>query len=131
MTRWFIQQEEGFEDLGPYRPSELLDLVRKGEVTRESVLRKDDSAWFSASDVGGLFEAAMRPTIQYFCPQCENEVSEPPVVCNHCGREIREGITKITEHGIIDRADQSLTGQAGSSVKKWLRKKRKQKEDGG
>ncbi|MFK8114960.1 MAG: DUF4339 domain-containing protein [Rubripirellula sp.] len=125
MTKWFIQQKEGSEDLGPFKPAELLELVRRGQVVRETILRKDDSAWFTASEVGGLFEAAMRPTIQYFCPQCSREVSEPPVACHHCGREIREGITKITEHGIIDKSQQSMADQAGSSVKRWLSKKRK------
>mgnify|MGYP000293648354 CR=1 FL=1 len=43
------------EDVGPLRPSELLDKVRSGEVRPETMLRKDDSAYFQASDVGGLF----------------------------------------------------------------------------
>lgn len=128
MTSWFIQQKEGVQELGPFKPAELLEMVRKGEVVEDTILRKDDSAWFPASDVGGLFEAARRPTIQYFCPQCSTEVTEPPVVCFRCGREIREGITKITEHGIINRADQSATEQASSSVKRWLQRKRKKND---
>ena len=124
MTSWFIQQNEGVEDSGPFRPSELLEMVRNGEVTADTLLRKDDSRWFVASDVGGLFEAAMRPTIQHICPQCETEIPEPPVICQKCGREVREGITRITENSIVDRSEQSIAEQAGSSVKRWLRKKR-------
>ncbi|MAI69876.1 MAG: hypothetical protein CMM01_03070 [Rhodopirellula sp.] len=124
MTKWFVQQDESQEDLGPLRPSELLEMVRGGTVTSESMLRKDDSNWFSASNVGGLFEAAMRPTIRYFCPQCETEVTEPPVNCHVCGREIQQALTQITENTIVNPADQTAVGSAGNSVKNWLKKKR-------
>jgi hypothetical protein len=119
-----VQQDESQEDLGPLRPSELLEMVRGGKVTSESMLRKDDSNWFLASNVGGLFEAAMRPTIRYFCPQCETEVKEPPVNCHECGREIQQALTQITENAIVSQADQSVVGNAGSSVKNWLKKKK-------
>lgn len=126
MDQWFIQQDEGVEDLGPFRPSELLELVRNGEVIADTLIRKDDLAWFVASDVGGLFEAAMRPTIEYFCPECETEVSEPPVICHKCGREIQEAITKITENTILDPAEQALREQTGSRL---LHKKRVSEEE--
>jgi len=128
VTKWFVQQNESQEDLGPLRPGELLEMVRNGQVTSESMLRKDDSSWFAASDVGGLFEAAMRPTILYFCPQCEAEVTEPPVNCQKCGREIKKAITQITENTIISQADQTVIGNAGNSVKNWLKKKRLSKD---
>ena len=121
MTQWFVQQDSGRAELGPLRPSELLELVRSGDVTKESKVRKGDSTWCSAGEVGGLFEAALRPTIQYFCPQCETEVTEPPVTCMKCGREIRTGITKITEHAIVQRTDPASS--TAGSVKKWLHKK--------
>lgn len=129
MTNWFVQQDGTREDLGPLRPSELLEKVRRGEVTRTSRLRKDDSAWFSAAQVGGLFEAAMRPTIEYFCPHCQVEVSEPPSVCNRCGNDVHQAVTRITENGIVNSADQSVAGQAGQSVMNWLNKKRLGKDD--
>ncbi len=129
MTKWFIQRADSAEDLGPFRPSELLDLVRSGEVTSETMLRKDNSPWFAAADVGGLFEAAMRPTIRYFCPQCETEVSEPPVTCPKCDRDIRRAKTRITENTIISRHEQSVAEQAGSSVKKWLHRKKLSREN--
>ena len=124
MTRWFVQQDESQEDIGPLRPSELLEMVRCGKVTSDSMLRKDDSNWFTAATVGGLFEAAMRPTIRYFCPQCEIEVTEPPVTCPECGREINQALTQITENTIVNQADQTVVGNAGNSVKNWLKKKR-------
>lgn len=131
MTNWFIQQQNEPEDMGPLRPSELLLKVRNGEVTRETMVRKDDSPWFTAGEVGGLFEAAMRPTIEYFCPGCHHEVSEPPVTCPKCGEKVKRGITKITENSIVRRDDQSLTSQAGHSVRKWLQKKRISKDKDG
>lgn len=124
MTKWFIQRADSSEDLGPFRPSELLDLVRSGDVTSETKVRKDDSTWFAAADVGGLFEAAMRPTIRYFCPQCETEVTEPPVTCPKCDRDIRRAKTEITENTIVNRNERSVAEQAGNSVRNWLHRKK-------
>ena len=124
MTKWFVKRGEAKDDdLGPLRPSELLEMVRNGDVRPESMLRKDDSAYFQASDVGGLFEAAMRPTIQYFCPQCKAEIPEPPVTCPHCDFNVTRALTRITENTIASTDEQGLTEQAGNSVRRWLRKK--------
>jgi hypothetical protein len=110
VTQWFIQANDNDPELGPFRPNQLLDMVRDGEVTRHTKIRRDDeTAWFTASDVGGLFEAAMRPTIQYLCPVCETEVGDPPNVCHHCGHKIRQAVTRITENTIIHREDQPQT----------------------
>ena len=129
MTDWFIKRVDDPEGQGPLRPKDLLELVRQGKVVRETMIRKDDSPWFEAGKVGGLFEAAMRPTIEFFCPDCEREVTEPPVVCSYCGREIYKAITKITENSISLPGDTSITKQAGHSVRSWLKKKRLSKED--
>ncbi|TWU42867.1 DUF4339 domain-containing protein [Novipirellula artificiosorum] len=123
MAEWYIQQSDTVEDIGPLRPVELLKMVRSGDVTPETQIRKGDSAWFSASEVGGLFEAAMRPTIEYFCPQCERPVHEPPVVCAYCGREIHRALTKITENTIAGGAKRSKVDQPGKSVQQWLKSK--------
>lgn len=136
MTNWYVQQpnpefEEEF--IGPLRPSELLKMVRNGEVGPEHLLRKDDSAWFEAREVGGLFEAAMRPTIRYFCPECNTPLQEIPVTCPKCGTEVVKAREEITENTIISPHDQAIASQAGRSVQKWLqkkvRKKDKDKED--
>ncbi|TWT76698.1 hypothetical protein CA13_71950 [Planctomycetes bacterium CA13] len=124
MAEWYIQQSDAVEDIGPLRPSDLLKMVRGGEVTPETRIRKDDSAWFNASEVGGLFEAAMRPTIEYFCPQCERPVHEPPVVCPNCGREIHRALTKITENTIASGSKRAHHhDQPGKSVQNWLKSK--------
>ena len=124
MAQWYIRGESGREnDRGPLRPSELLKLVRDGKITPETKLRKDDSAYFAAAEVGGLFEAAMRPTIQYFCPQCRREVHEPPVTCPHCDFNVVRALTKITENTIASPERQAEEA-TGSSVKRWLSRKR-------
>ena len=122
MTKWFVQQDESQEDIGPLKPSELLEMVRSGKVTSDSMLRKDDSNWFVAGEVGGLFEAAMRPTIRYYCPQCEVEVTEPPVTCHECGREIIAALQRSPRTPVSVRPTRTCLG-AGSSVKNWLKKK--------
>ncbi len=124
MTDWYVQSKGSSQEIGPLRPSDLLAKVRAGEVTRQTMVRKNDSSWFLASEVGGLFEAAMRPTIEQFCPQCNSEVSDPPTVCHRCGTEVQRAVTRITENSILDRTEQSLSSQAGQSVMNWLRKKK-------
>jgi hypothetical protein len=126
VTQWFIRRD-GADDVGPLRPSELLNLVRSGEVRPETMLRKDDSAYFHASDVGGLFEAAMRPTIEYFCPQCKREITEPPVMCPYCDFNVVRALTRITENTIVNADDRRMSEQAGNSVKRWLLRKQASK----
>ncbi|MEM6689879.1 MAG: GYF domain-containing protein [Planctomycetota bacterium] len=126
MAEWFIQRKDEGAEEGPLRPSELLRLVREGEVTRTTKIRKGDSTWFEASEVGGLFEAALRPTIEYLCPGCEEEIPEPPTVCKHCGREVYNAITRITENTIAvkdDAKSNSVVSGAKRSVAQWLKRK--------
>ncbi|KAA1259976.1 hypothetical protein LF1_25140 [Rubripirellula obstinata] len=128
MAEWFIKRDEESGDLGPLRPPDLLKMVREGSVTRQTMIRKNDSAYFEAGQVGGLFEAAMRPTIEHFCPSCKHSVNEPPTVCAYCGQELYKAITKITEN-TISLPNEKLPSQAGRSVKNWLKKKRIVKDD--
>lgn len=123
MAVWFVQREDD-EDLGPLRPADLLSLVRDGSVTADSMLRKDDSAWFPASDVGGLFEAARRPTIEHFCPDCNVRVNQPPTTCPRCGKDLLKTKTRIIEHSFNDgNQGAGQPGQKSASAKKWLQKK--------
>lgn len=137
MTQWYVQKPSDDptqinEMIGPLKPAELLKLVRQGDVVPESLVRKDDSAWFEAREVGGLFEAAMRPTISYFCHQCEAPITEPPVECPKCGAAVQKEQARrlIKENSILRKEDQTLTGQASKSMQKWLRKKGRKKEGG-
>ena len=132
MAEWYVKLDETEteeEILGPLRPSELLKMVRSGQVVPETQIRKDDSAWFSAQQVGGLFEAAIRPTINYFCPQCDTKISEPPVVCPKCLRDVRKAREEITENTISSGENATVRTQAGRSVQNWLNKKVRKKDD--
>ncbi|NNE01293.1 MAG: DUF4339 domain-containing protein [Pirellulaceae bacterium] len=134
MAEWFVKVSESESDegvIGPLRPSELLAMVRKGDVVPESKIRKDNSAWFEAVEVGGLFEAAIRPTISYFCPHCDSPIPEPPVVCAKCLKDVRKAREEIKENAISNRDDDSLRTQAGRSVQSWLKKKVQKKDQAG
>ena len=117
------------DEIGPLRPAELLNLVRSGEVTPETQIRKDDSGWFNASAVGGLFEAARRPTIEHFCPACNAPIPEPPCGCPSCGRDVHKARTRITEHGILSDQAKKLGAQSSRSVQRWLQRIKKKKKD--
>ncbi|MEM6981096.1 MAG: DUF4339 domain-containing protein [Planctomycetota bacterium] len=123
MATWHVKQNES--ELGPLKPSELLDLVRNGSVVAETMLRKDDSAWFPASDVGGLFEAARRPTIEHFCPDCGAPVSQPPTHCPRCIKDLSKTRTRIVEHNLaVDGNTQPASSKGpGESAKRWLHRR--------
>jgi len=119
MPQWFIQSAA--ETLGPYTPAEVLDMVRRGQVTQETKMRKDDSAWFPAAEIGGLFEAAVKPTVRYLCPVCGRDVKQPPCACAHCGREIDVARKQVTEHRIeVAGRDGKPTGGPAASMQGWL-----------
>lgn len=122
MNDWFVQGAE--DELGPFRPTELLKLVRAGKVKPETQVRKGNSAWFEASAVGGLFEAAMRPTIEYFCPGCGAPVREPPCNCPKCDKEISRAKVRITENTIAPNEDGTAEKPSAPSVQRWLKKVR-------
>ena len=128
MAEWFIEQPEVAEEIGPLHPSELLEKVRSGEVRPETRVRKDDSAWFEASAVGGLFEAAMRPTIEYFCPNCRSPIEEPPCLCATCNNKVRQGFTRITEN-TIQGSQNGSSPTPGHSVQNWLKRKLNRRSD--
>lgn len=127
MNIWFVQGPE--EETGPFRPAELLELVRQGKIRPETLLRKDDSAWFEAAQVGGLFEAAVRPTMEYFCPACNTRIRKPPSNCNECGQEVFQARTRKTEHHILTDEEHQIASQAKRSVKRWLNKVRSKNGD--
>jgi hypothetical protein len=119
-------------EVGPLRPAELLNLVRRGEVKPETLLRKDDSAWFPASDVGGLFEAAVRQEVQYFCPSCKQKISRPPLTCPKCLRDIRFGEAREVKPESMSNVAIANKKQEPddrhSSVQSWLKKKVSRKQ---
>ena len=57
-TRWFYKVHE--KVLGPLSSDELLRKVRHEEIKPTTEVRKDNSAWFTADQVNGLFETAFK-----------------------------------------------------------------------
>lgn len=96
MSEWYIQHDEDTE-IGPLEPSELLDLVRKGRVTPDTLCRKGESAWFPASKVGGLFHAAHSNVVSYRCPYCNKSVGEPPTYCSCCCKYVDKAIEVLRD----------------------------------
>lgn len=57
MARWYCKLKS--EVLGPLTSGELLQKVKQGQVTEQTLVRKDDSKWTPANTVNGLFESAL------------------------------------------------------------------------
>ncbi len=128
MAQWYFQ--EAAEEKGPFSPSQLLDLVRRGVVVRETKLRKDDSAWFAAAEVGGLFEAAVKPTVRFRCPTCGGDVSQPPCHCPKCGRDLDVARREVIQHQI--ESSRSANGKPvtpNASMQSWLNRFRSRRGD--
>lgn len=130
MTQWFVQSGE--EARGPFTPSQVLDLVRRGQIVPTTKLRKDDSAWFVASEIGGLFEAAVKPTVRFRCPVCGSEVKQPPCSCPQCGRDIDMARREVIQHRIEVAApgDKPPTapGNSGATMQSWLSRIRRRRD---
>ncbi len=118
MAQWFVQSAE--EVLGPYSPSEVLEQVRRGAITRETKLRKNDSAWFPAGEIGGLFEAALKPTVRFFCPGCGGTIKEPPCTCPHCDRHVDTARKEVVQHQIEPSPRAAKPSGPGASMQSWL-----------
>jgi GYF domain 2 len=97
MTTWYYRS--GGKEIGPIGPGELLELVRKGVVSPETELRKEDNRWLLASDVNGLWEAAGRPSVGFKCPYCSKPITKPPCLCKSCNRQIE----KATGHLVLNK----------------------------
>lgn len=130
MTQWFLQRSEsGVQtEVGPLRPHEVLAMVRRGEIEPQTLLRKDDSAWFAAKEVGGLFEAAVRQETQYFCPSCNRRISKPPITCPNCLRDLGRGEARVVQPQkmaatIGEPANAPNNDESHQSVQNWLLKK--------
>ncbi|QEG39823.1 DUF4339 domain-containing protein [Roseimaritima ulvae] len=119
MSEWFIRQED--VEIGPVDGRSLLDMIRGGSVTTDTLVRKNDSAWFQAGAVGGLFEAAAESTTEYFCPDCSSKVVKPPCICPHCGIQLSYARAKVSEHK-IQGFQPKPKPKRSNSVQKWLQR---------
>ena len=125
--QWFFQQGE-FE-VGPLRPIELLDYIRKGTVRLKTRVRKGNSSWTLARDVGGLFDAARKPSTVYSCAVCDNEVDKPPCYCKTCERHLERAVAKTREHRLPDDVEAIGDRLTGGAWSQWLSRLRKENRD--
>ncbi len=116
--QWFFQQGE-FE-IGPLRPRELLEQVRRGNIRPETLVRKGDSAWTKASAVNGLFDAARKPVTVYLCPNCNVEITKPPVYCKSCERHIEKAATQKRQSQLADEDAPLREKMIGGAWSNWL-----------
>ncbi|MEM9826875.1 MAG: DUF4339 domain-containing protein [Planctomycetota bacterium] len=121
MTQWFFKTEADAVEFGPLRPSELLEKVRVGEIKPSTRVRKDDSAWFDAGEVGGLFEAAAKPDVVYRCPYCNKKISKPPTECRHCHMDVYKAFEQQIPR---EMPSEQPSSPSKHSIKRWLSKKK-------
>ncbi len=105
-TQWYYQFMS--DVIGPLSSSEFLIKVRAGQIREETPVRKDDSQWVAARQVGGLFDAAQKSEAHRICPYCGRNVDRPPTTCAGCNRDLVLSLSsKLTS-----------TGQAGRRPKR-------------
>lgn len=128
MPQWFYQ--DGDETVGPFKASDLLHLVRDGVVTAITLVRKDESAWFPAAEVGGLFAAAARSTVEYSCPECGSKVGKPPCYCRQCRRLLEYARPRVLENHVEGyEKPETSRGPDPGSWKQWVLRLQKQRPD--
>jgi hypothetical protein len=128
MSEWYYRVSE--HEQGPVGAAELLRLVRERVIDAETLVRKNDSAWFPASQVGGLFEAAAKPSVTYCCPQCGTSVGKPPTYCRRCRRLLDYARPIFTEHEIDGYEPPPRERESiADSWKQWVRRLKAQREE--
>lgn len=94
MPEWYYRDTDD-QVIGPLKPDEMLAMIRDGELTEKSLVRKDDSPWVPSVEVNGLWAAAARPETEFYCPVCNTLISKPPSRCPQCLKYIEKGIGRI------------------------------------
>ncbi len=97
MAQWFYRFENGREH-GPIASSQLLELIRRGDVESETEVRKDDSPWVRACEVNGLWQAVGMPTVQFQCPYCQSAIERPPTRCKSCHHPVAKAVGNLVRH---------------------------------
>ncbi|MDZ4848297.1 MAG: DUF4339 domain-containing protein [Pirellulaceae bacterium] len=97
MIHWYYRMGEADEH-GPIGPSELLELIRKGVVREDTMVRKGTSSWVASSNINGLWEAAGRPTTAFNCPNCGKSIAKPPSRCSNCNQMIEHATGHLIHH---------------------------------
>ncbi len=93
MTTWYWIDEDKNEH-GPIAPDKLLMLIRQGEIFRETLVRKDSSAWCRSDHINGLWDSAAKPYKFYICVECGYQIDRPPSRCSKCERLVEKANEK-------------------------------------
>ncbi len=128
MAQWFYR-EDG-KDVGPFSATDLLKLVREETINASTLVRKDESAWFPAAQVGGLFEAAVKPSVEYTCPTCGQDVPKPPTYCRKCRQALQYARPRITENTITGyEPPKKEQDSIADTWKQWVRRLKVQRDE--
>jgi hypothetical protein len=94
MPDWYYRDKED-RIIGPLRPNELLAMIRGGDLSEDTLVRKDDSPWVRSVEINGLWSAAARPDAEFFCPVCNAEINKPPCRCPRCMKYVEKGVGRL------------------------------------
>ena len=111
MSNWFYRNPMG-RTLGPVPSSQLLELIRNGEIDGETEVRKDDSQWVLACQVNGLWQAASQPGVAFKCPFCQAEIDRPPTKCKSCNKWVEKSVGQLVQHTRPESKSDSWTKAA-------------------
>ncbi len=114
MSDWFYRLSNA-EENGPIKPSELLELIRKGVICEKTQLRKGDSPWVASTSINGLWEAAGRPSAEFECPNCGKSIPKPPVECTNCHQLIRKATGRLVHHKNVVPPPKNASGKEAES----------------
>lgn len=97
MAEWFYRTPFG-EEKGPLGGTELLELIRRGEVRGNTEVRKDKSPWVLACQINGLWQAVGRPSVEFTCPHCGRPIAKPPTRCEECRKDVAKATGHLVPH---------------------------------
>jgi DNA-directed RNA polymerase subunit RPC12/RpoP len=137
MAEWYFEMMG--QPVGPITGKQLLERVRGGDIVADTPVRKDDSQWVPARDVGGLFTAAGDGQAREVrCPYCGEPIDSPPTRCAKCRRQVEQTYELIlgpkpdaaSPSTDTTESEHSEPEEDGRKEKRkgWLSKVRKQQE---
>ena len=99
MPDWYYRDQHD-NTVGPVKPGELLQLIRDGELSEDTLVRKDDSQWVRSVEINGLWQAAARPDTEFCCPVCSTSLPKPPCRCPKCLKYVDKAVGKIKKASV-------------------------------
>ena len=109
MSQWYYRTRDG--EVGPLKPSDLLKHVATGEILPHTLVRKGDSQWVEANQVGGLFDAAATGGTTFQCPFCGSKIDKPPTRCANCSRAVETAYRKREQQSGPEQDPEAIAEQ--------------------